>query len=91
MITSIIDQKKLFFCQGTSLYISPSLQKKFSTNTKYDFQLIGQKSTYPKTQIWILYKVLTNIVPTFLAKKTRGPGALSRAQEYHCNLVLFFF
>ena len=28
-----------------------------------------------------------------LAEKiyTRGPGALYRAQEYHCNLVLFFF
>ena len=23
--------------------------------------------------------------------ETRGPGALYRAQEYHCNLVLFFF
>ena len=22
---------------------------------------------------------------------TRGPGALCRAQEYHCNLALFFF
>ena len=27
----------------------------------------------------------------FLLPKTRGPGALYRAQEYHCNLVLFFF
>ena len=25
------------------------------------------------------------------ADLTRGPGALYRAQEYHCNLVLFFF
>ena len=24
-------------------------------------------------------------------QKTRGPGALCRAQEYHCNLALFFF
>ena len=23
--------------------------------------------------------------------QTRGPGALYRVQEYHCNLVLFFF
>ena len=23
--------------------------------------------------------------------QTRGPGALYRAREYHCNLVLFFF
>ena len=23
--------------------------------------------------------------------ETRGPGALYRAQEYHCNLVLFSF
>ena len=23
--------------------------------------------------------------------KTRGPGALYRAQEYHCNLALFYF
>ena len=22
---------------------------------------------------------------------TRGPGALYRAKEYHCNLVMFFF
>ena len=27
----------------------------------------------------------------FSVLKTRGPGALYRAQEYHCNLVLFFF
>ena len=24
-------------------------------------------------------------------ERTRGPGALYRAQEYHCSLVLFFF
>ena len=26
-----------------------------------------------------------------VAFKTRDPGALYRAQEYHCNLALFFF
>ena len=28
---------------------------------------------------------------TYIYIETRGPGALCRAQEYHCNLALFFF
>ena len=28
---------------------------------------------------------------SFLDLNTRGPGSFYRAQEYHCNLVLFFF
>ena len=51
-------------------------------------------------QVWLLRHHLNFQALHFLFKRdeimdklmeTRGPGALYRAQEYRCNLVLFFF
>ena len=36
---------------------------------------------------YVYYMCVTKL---YMHEPTRGPGALYRAQEYHCNLVLFF-
>ena len=38
------------------------------------------------------YKVHTDVFEGIKNRiQARGPGALCRVQEYHCNLALFFF
>ena len=45
----------------------------------------------PSQEVAIDYFSPTICINKHKHDKTRGPGALYRAQEYHCNLVLFFF
>ena len=47
-------------------------------------------SSKPKTP-WVTNKTKSLMKRRDRLYKTRGPGALYRAQEYHCNLALFFF
>ena len=60
--------------------------------------MTGVLCTVYGAQVYLLVIMLKRMShpQNFLSKmhklqKTRGPGALYRAQEYHCNLVLFFF
>ena len=62
------------------LFISIQLVRNFSAmlqegNVKFEKSAITLKYAMDSERIY----------------QTRGPGALYRAQEYHCNLVLFFF
>ena len=41
--------------------------------------------------VFFSFKLSISVYLYWEDEKTRGPGALYRAQEYHCNFVLFFF
>ena len=52
-------------------------------------QHVAAKDYCENTFILFIYKCIYLFTSAYI--ETRGPGALYRAQEYHCNLVLFFF
>ena len=82
----------------TNIFINDFVHSKITrimvqpTNTQ-TFLLFGYWSRHCLNNTCTLFLVIYLSFPKEqqLVTKPRGPGALCRAQEYHCNLALFYF